>query len=205
MAELKNLKVSFWNEEEKDAFIKQSKKYYEKRDDWYYFEYDEDTLEQRQAKFQQNWKEFLYVLGWIIACLLIVFVFYWGFTKKPEPIIKEITTVVTGNTYPVTIDTRKIPAIWSFVYFYDSTITVQKWAKLNQIRIDSDGIIRYNLCTQWTQGDDNCINWVDDKNNCDEMWCDRICTKYVIPYDQCFDTSIIWKTEQDLRDWICNK
>lgn len=209
MTELKNLKVSFWDEDEKKKFIEQSKEYYNKRDDGYYFEYDEEkTLTDRQAKFNQNFKEFLYVLWWIIACLLIVFVFYWGFTKKPEPIIKTNTITVTGNTYEVTIDTKKIPAIGSLVYYYDATISVQKWAKLNQIRVDADGITRYNICLP-KEEDRTCLveNPKRDPMNNDNAneWLEYCVQRNEVPYTNCFDTSIIGSTEQTLRDWICNK
>ena len=206
MAELKNLKVSFGNEKEKEDFIKQSKAYYEKRDDGYYFEYENaKTLTERQASFKQNWKEFLYVLA-AIAMIAIILTTVIVVTKhKPEPIIKTNTVVVTGNTYEVTLDTKKIPAIWNLVYYYDSTISAQSWAKLNQVRIDSDGIIRYNICTQWGKWDDSCTKFIEDKNDCYDGKCTQKCVAWDIPYDQCIDTSIISNILQWLKDGICNK
>jgi len=208
MTELKNLKVSFSNEEEKKLFIKQSKAYYDKRDDWFYFEYNEDSsLEERTANAKQNWKEFLYVVWWVVLCALIVWFFIVQFSKKPEPIIKTNTVTVTGNTYQVTIDTKKLPAVGSLVYYYDNTITAQKWAKLNQIRVDADGITRFNVCLQAEKWDDNCTTWKDTNQDCDDQWknCNRECTARDVPYNNCFDISIIGETEQDLKDWICNK
>lgn len=202
---MKKLLVTFSDEKEKKNFIEQSRKYYNKRDDWSYFESEEiRTPEENMKQAMTNRKATGMIIGTIVWVAALFLLFRWGF-KAPKTVTE--TVIVTGNTYEVTINTTKLPAIGSLVYYYDATIAVQHWAKLNQIRVDSDGITRYNLCTQAiVSSDELCESRIDDKNNCDEVGCAQKCThRYPIPYDQCFDTSIIWSTEQDLRDWICNK
>lgn len=151
-----------------------------------------------------HFKNFLYILGGIVMVALVIRFFVVRFQHKPEPITITNTVTVTGNTYNVTLDTKKLPAIGSLVYYYDSTITVQKWAKLNQIRVDSDGMTRFNICkpneserTCLVEGDRSCPEW----ETCWEPWC-KVWNEP--PYTDCFDTSIIGETEQQLRDWICN-
>lgn len=183
-----NVLVKFDDEKEARAFEKDviailKKKKYSK----YYSEY--------WYKEPSRWhfKSFLYVLVSLILAATTILFFVRHFQHKPEPITIIDTQIVTGNTYEVILNTNKLPAIWDMVYYYDKTISVQSWAKLNQIRVDADGIIRYNICLQQEV-------WCNDEYDGDYYW---ECKTPIYEWNNCFDISIIGSTEAELREWIC--
>lgn len=191
-----NVLVKFDNEKEARAFEKdcieilKKKKYSKPYNEYWYKE-----------PGRWHFKSFLYILLWIIITTLLIRFFVVQFQKKPEPRVITNVVTVTGDTYQVTLNTNTLPAIGSMVYYYNSEIVMQSNAKLNQIRVDSDGITRFNICTQ-DEFNKICLlekPW-QVKWNYDE---DR-CQKRSEPeYSDCFDTSIIGSSEQELKNALC--
>lgn len=195
--------LNFSSKKEETKFINKAKEIYEDWDD-HHLEYDsEANIELQKKQANQNFKEFLYIIGWITMIALIIWFFVAQFRKQPEPIIKTNEIYITGNIYEVTMDTKKLPAIWSLVYYYDNTMTIQSWAKLEQIRIDSDWVTRYRICLQ-EPAMAQCMEEYEDNRYPSGQHKDERCRERSnAPYSNCFDTVLIGNTTQWLKDNMC--
>ena len=124
-----NVLTKFTDKAEADRFIKHGEDYYKKKDG-YHFDYT------RPAK--DNFKDFLYVIWWLAIITLIVWLCYLWFSSKSFINRPNITNVV--------LDQQELPAIWEKVYFYGWDMKIYNDRTLNQIRIDSDWVVKYNIC-----------------------------------------------------------
>lgn len=168
-------------------------------------EYNGELIDNYFKPREDVFKDFLYIIWSIVIIVWVIWMFIYLFMLKPDPVTVVDTQYITGNTYQVNIEWKKFQTIGSLVYYYDTELNVLSWAKLTSINLLEDWKTQYNICRQFPETDEHCLDRVEDKDNCDEGWCATKCELYDKTYSDCFTTSIVWATEAELNSSICNK